>query len=441
MPSRFRYLGVVVVFLIILSIPVFADTTEIKNTLVFKANQNLTKIFEYQKGDDIEIFASGLAKYAPDSPKVSPKGTDVQLTSGVWPCRTAKAISLYGISNKSACFQIGEHYSFKAITNDSLYLGINDDFLPDNSGEWVVTIKVVRALPEKEGINNTNISIEDNKTIKEKQNSNKTVEQIEIKPSTSKIRTETAPEESVGFFGPFLTFILICAIVIYLVNRKKQDWEEYYREIKDSELSEPEKVLKKYRLEGKDDEEVEEMEEYKTAIAEKGIRLNKEKWEEHYANIKESELTKQGEVMKKYRLKGISDKEIWKMEEYKNALVKQETENRKEKWAGYYKEMEDLELSETQKVMKKYRLKGMYDNEISNTKEYQDALMEEQIRLRKKEIRRIKAKFPRLNKYNVENHFLCEECDYLWKSRKSIGEPGICPKCHSSDIKNLEDLF
>jgi rubrerythrin len=33
--------------------------------------------------------------------------------------------------------------------------------------------------------------------------------------------------------------------------------------------------------------------------------------------------------------------------------------------------------------------------------------------------------------------FICNSCNYLWISKKQIGQPGKCPKCNSVEIRHL----
>ena len=32
------------------------------------------------------------------------------------------------------------------------------------------------------------------------------------------------------------------------------------------------------------------------------------------------------------------------------------------------------------------------------------------------------------------DHYVCNSCDYEWRTKKDVGEPSICPKCKDSDI-------
>ena len=37
-------------------------------------------------------------------------------------------------------------------------------------------------------------------------------------------------------------------------------------------------------------------------------------------------------------------------------------------------------------------------------------------------------------------NYECENCEYLWESRKKKGSPPFCPRCRSQDIKLKEDF-
>ncbi|MBI2102569.1 hypothetical protein HYT55_01920 [Candidatus Woesearchaeota archaeon] len=34
------------------------------------------------------------------------------------------------------------------------------------------------------------------------------------------------------------------------------------------------------------------------------------------------------------------------------------------------------------------------------------------------------------------DHFVCNSCEYQWRTRKDVGEPSVCPHCKSNHIKN-----
>ncbi|MEK6893117.1 MAG: hypothetical protein AABX07_02845 [Nanoarchaeota archaeon] len=36
-------------------------------------------------------------------------------------------------------------------------------------------------------------------------------------------------------------------------------------------------------------------------------------------------------------------------------------------------------------------------------------------------------------------NFICNKCDYLWETRKRIGDPPKCPKCNSKEIKEYRE--
>jgi len=51
--------------------------------------------------------------------------------------------SLIGtIRQAGTAFEIGSSATFTASSSGELYLGVNDNFFPDNSGSWTVTISV-----------------------------------------------------------------------------------------------------------------------------------------------------------------------------------------------------------------------------------------------------------------------------------------------------------
>lgn len=43
-----------------------------------------------------------------------------------------------------------------------------------------------------------------------------------------------------------------------------------------------------------------------------------------------------------------------------------------------------------------------------------------------------KNNFSKAKKYSKD--YFCRKCQYLWTSKKQIGEPAFCPKCRKDDI-------
>jgi predicted Zn-ribbon and HTH transcriptional regulator len=34
------------------------------------------------------------------------------------------------------------------------------------------------------------------------------------------------------------------------------------------------------------------------------------------------------------------------------------------------------------------------------------------------------------------DHFMCDSCNYEWRTRKDVGEPSVCPHCKNTCINN-----
>jgi predicted RNA-binding Zn-ribbon protein involved in translation (DUF1610 family) len=37
--------------------------------------------------------------------------------------------------------------------------------------------------------------------------------------------------------------------------------------------------------------------------------------------------------------------------------------------------------------------------------------------------------------------FLCNDCGYIWETKKKVGNPAICPKCRSQNIKEKSGII
>ena len=94
-------------------------------------------------GDMINMNASGTITMRTNAPEdtATPAGSNRRAENAPFPQQPAGAL-IGRIGNGSAIF-IGNRGQFRAPTSGRLYLGVNDDHLLDNSGEYVVTINVL----------------------------------------------------------------------------------------------------------------------------------------------------------------------------------------------------------------------------------------------------------------------------------------------------------
>ena len=61
--------------------------------------------------------------------------------------------SLIGsIGSSGPAFQLGKHVAFDSGAGGKLYLGVNDNYYPDNTGHWTVTICEANGLSPKEAL-------------------------------------------------------------------------------------------------------------------------------------------------------------------------------------------------------------------------------------------------------------------------------------------------
>ena len=107
-----------------------------------RGNQQWTATgINVRRGDTITIESSGEVRLSPDSNDVARPGGSVSgRTAPNAPVRTAAAGALICRIGNGAPFAIGDQTSFQAPASGRLFLGINDDGMQDNSGEYRVVI-------------------------------------------------------------------------------------------------------------------------------------------------------------------------------------------------------------------------------------------------------------------------------------------------------------
>ena len=104
-------------------------------------NQQWTETdLNVRDGETLELRTTGEIEYAPNvrvsaagAPRRTPGGPDV-------PIPNAPAGALIGRVDNGAPFLIGRNTSFRVPSNGTLFLGINDDTVSDNSGSYRVMI-------------------------------------------------------------------------------------------------------------------------------------------------------------------------------------------------------------------------------------------------------------------------------------------------------------
>jgi hypothetical protein len=147
--------------LVALAVPAGAATTAPAVPVTVSVTQPFTDTgLDVQQGATITIHAGGQVQYrSRHVRKADPDGVpwgkacrDIasQASSAPFPAPGLSCWSLVGkIGADGKPFEVGKSATFLARTNGKLLLGINDNYLPDNSGSWVVAVSGAGALPSK----------------------------------------------------------------------------------------------------------------------------------------------------------------------------------------------------------------------------------------------------------------------------------------------------
>jgi hypothetical protein len=116
-----------------------------------------------RKGDTLTIGASGLIHFgASPINKLTPAGIPRGQTcdsinkrkggTTVWPAPQLDCWSLIGRIGNNPPFAIGKSKTIKATAKGLLSLGVNDNYLPDNTGSWSATVIVTAAPPKSSNV-------------------------------------------------------------------------------------------------------------------------------------------------------------------------------------------------------------------------------------------------------------------------------------------------
>ncbi|MGA2980966.1 MAG: serine/threonine-protein kinase [Terriglobales bacterium] len=99
---------------------------------------------DLRAGDTLSISASGNVRFSAEIPSVGPGGDQPKCGTNPRAAYIAPELrchSLIGrIGLSGAIFEVGVSRRFRASATGRLYLGVNDNFFPDNSGNWTVHI-------------------------------------------------------------------------------------------------------------------------------------------------------------------------------------------------------------------------------------------------------------------------------------------------------------
>jgi uncharacterized protein YigE (DUF2233 family) len=115
------------------------------NTVIVPAKEKwTTTLVTVQQGETISFSATGEIQWSNGKDaRVGPNGSTWKLKAklGSYPVRTMGAGGLIGkIGANGAAFAVGERMTITASESGPVYLGINDNFFTENSGNFKVTI-------------------------------------------------------------------------------------------------------------------------------------------------------------------------------------------------------------------------------------------------------------------------------------------------------------
>ena len=100
---------------------------------------------DVQRGDRISIDASGTVTLSTNAADAAePAGSRQGRRAESAPLRNDPAGALIARINNSAPLLVGNRRTFAAADSGRLYLSVNDDFFPDNAGEYRATVSVSR---------------------------------------------------------------------------------------------------------------------------------------------------------------------------------------------------------------------------------------------------------------------------------------------------------
>ncbi len=114
------------------------------NLIYVDANQRWTDTgIDVQAGDTVVVDAQGTAQLSDDeTDTATPAGSRTGRRAPQAPVRQGPAGGLVArVGNGNATF-VGARETMRAATSGRLYLGVNDDYLNDNSGEYRVNVSV-----------------------------------------------------------------------------------------------------------------------------------------------------------------------------------------------------------------------------------------------------------------------------------------------------------
>ena len=94
-------------------------------------------------GDQVRVITSGSSPMGPSAPAVTPAGVADCTPNPNFVAPDLPCYALIGRIGESAPFLIGPDATFNVNVSGQVFLGVNDDFFPDNEGIWQASILVI----------------------------------------------------------------------------------------------------------------------------------------------------------------------------------------------------------------------------------------------------------------------------------------------------------
>jgi hypothetical protein len=117
-------------------------TTGNVNTITVPANTQWTSTnVQVKDGERVDFAVSGAVRFSPNEADWSqPAGQKTQKMGPGAPLQTAPKGALLGRIDNGQPFYIGDQRSVRMPASGTLHLGVNDDLVSDNSGEYHVSV-------------------------------------------------------------------------------------------------------------------------------------------------------------------------------------------------------------------------------------------------------------------------------------------------------------
>lgn len=141
MQYRHRLLGCVSLILLFLAPAIGSGDATVQVSV--PANQAWTDTgIDLALGSNVTITASGTIRIAGSDPGKTPAGAPECSAPSDFLAPGLPCWSLIGRIGNGTPFYVGAATGFSVTTSGRLFLGVNDNFFPDNSGSWAATVSI-----------------------------------------------------------------------------------------------------------------------------------------------------------------------------------------------------------------------------------------------------------------------------------------------------------